>query len=591
MFDVMPQRDVASYNAMLSGYALSGVPEELGEGRRLFDAMPVRDTISWNTMVGGYVGNKMMEEAMALFESMPDARRDVVTWNAVINGFFNVGDAARAMELFGRMPVRDAGSLCTVVKGLVNSGNLKEAEEILIRFSVGIDGAIDAYNTLIAEYGKRKMVEEARTLFYLIPRTSPRFKKNLITWNTMMMCYVKSGDLVSARELFEGMSVRDIFSWNTMINGYVQAKEMDEAVSLFEKLHEPDSWSWNMIICGLTRKGELSRAQDFFERMPCKSVVSWNAMIAGYEKNGEYEAAIILFSRMQKVGRRPDKHTLSSVLSVCSGLASFRLGIQIHQLVSKRIVPDVTISNALITMYSRCGAVMHAKDVFVEIAEQKRDVVSWNAMIGGLARHGHAREALELFRVMKRVKVRPTYITFISVLNACGHTGLVDEGRRQFDSMVQEFGLTPGVEHYALLVDLMGRHGQLEEAMRVIEEMTVPPEKSVWGALLNAARVHSDARVAKVAAEALAKVEPEGSAAYVMLYNAHADESRWDDALKVMDSMHRSGIVKQPGYSWIEIESGVHRFLAGDRSHPCSFEIYSLLQSCSSICREIYALT
>jgi len=239
-------------------------------------------------------------------------------------------------------------------------------------------------------------------------------------------------------------------------------------------------------------------------------------------------------------------------------------------------------------MYARCGAVMDAKAVFVEMEVHKRDVVSWNAMIGGFAHHGHANEALELFRVMKGVKVKPTYITFISVLNACGHAGLVDEGKREFDSMIPEFGLTPTVEHYASLVDLIGRHGKLEDAMKLIKEMVVPPDNVVWGALLNASRIHNNVRMAQVAAEALMKVELDSSTPHVMLYNVHADEGRWGDAIEVREVMDKSSIVKQPGYSWIELENTVHKFLAGDRSHPLSFEIYSLLESCSRICREAY---
>ena len=570
---------------MLSGYALSSVADELEEGRRLFEQMPARDSISWNTMINGYVRNGRMVDAMELFERMPN--RDVVTWNTVINGFFNVGDVGRALELFENMPVRDAGSLSTVVSGLVKNDLLEEAEEILLRSGGETEGAVDAYNTLIAQYAKCGRVEAARTLFYLIPKNSKRFQKNVISWNSMIMCYVKNGDLRLARALFDEMPERDLVSWNTMINGYVKAKEMDEAVKLFEELKRPDIWSWNVIICGLAEKGELKRAKDFFDQMPCKSIVSWNTMIAGYEKNEEYEGAVELFCRMQAAGEQPDRHTLSSVLSACAGLALYRLGIQIHQLVSKRITSDVPIDNALITMYARCGAVLDAKAVFVEMEVHKRDVVSWNAMIGGLAHHGHANEALELFRVMKSVKVKPTYITFISVLNACGHTGLVEEGKREFDSMLREFGLTPTVEHYASLVDLIGRHGKLEDAMKVIEEMVVPPDKAVWGALLNASRIHNNVRMAQLAAEALAKVEPDSSAPYVMLYNVHADEGRWGNAIELREVMDRSGIVKQPGYSWIELENTVHKFLSGDRSHPLSFEIYSLLESCCRISREV----
>lgn len=603
LFDEMPQRDVVSYNSMLSGYALSRDGGELEEGRHLFDRMPLKDAVSWNTMISGYARNGRIDEAKSLFDAMPE--KNVVSWNTMITGFLGVNDVRRAIELYERMPVRDAASLNALVSGLIRNGRLDEAEEILTQSGAvnEIEGIIDSYNTLIAGYGHRGNVEQAQRLFDLIPyqpyperkggqeikemdRCLKYFKRNVVSWNSMIMCYVKAGDICSARALFDEMPERDLFSWNTMIRGHVQAQEMDEAESLFHKLPDPDARSWNLMICGFTQKGEVEKARGFFDRMPQKSIVSWNTMIAGYEQNGDYEGAIELFSRMQVVGEKPDRHTLSSVLSACAGLATLHLGTQSHQLIAKTIVADIPINNALITMYARCGNLMDARAIF-DGMEMLRDAVSWNAMIGGYAQHGLASEALELFEDMKKRNVRPTHITFIAVLNACGHAGLVDEGRKEFDSMVNEFGIVPRVEHYASLVDLVGRHGLLEEAMEVINSMAVPPDKAVWGALLGACRVHNNAKLARVAAEALVEVEPESSAPYVLLYNMHADEGRWNDAIELREMMDKRRVVKQPGYSWIEMHDGVHLFVSGDRSHPLSNEIYSLLEGNNKVIRDL----
>ncbi|KAL6963646.1 Pentatricopeptide repeat-containing protein, mitochondrial [Sarracenia purpurea var. burkii] len=258
--------------------------------------------------------------------------------------------------------------------------------------------------------------------------------------------------------------------------------------------------------------------------MPPKNLVSWNSIISGYEKNGDREGAIKLFIQMQAEGEKYDRHALSSLLSVCAESVALQLGMQIHQQVIKIVIPDVPLNNSLITMYARCGAIMEARIVFDEMKLQK-DVISWNAMIGGYASHGFAAEALELFGVMKRLKVQPTYITFISVLNACAHAGLVEEGRMHFRSMVNEFGMEPRVEHFASLVDIVGqgRHGQIEEAMDTINSMPFEPDKAVWRALLGACRVHNNMELARVAAEALTRLEPDSSAPYVLLYNMYAD--------------------------------------------------------------------
>ncbi|XP_021810383.1 pentatricopeptide repeat-containing protein At1g62260, mitochondrial [Prunus avium] len=559
LFDEMPERDVVSWNLMISGYISCRGDRYIEEGRSLFDQMPARDCVSWNTMISGYAKNQRMTDALQLFNRMPN--RSVVSWNAMITGFLQNGDVVHAVEFFERMPERDRASLSALVSGLIQNGELDEAARILLECGNRDDGREDlvhAYNTLIAGYGQRGRVEEARKLFDQIPFShekgkegNRRFERNVVSWNTMIMCYVKTGNIVSARELFDQMRERDTFSWNTMISGYVHASDMEEASSLFSKMQNPDALSWNSLILGYSQVGCLELACDFFEKMPQKNLVSWNSMIVGYEKNEDCVGAVKLFARMQLGGEKPDRHTLSSVLSVSTGLVDLHLGMQVHQMVTKTVIADVPLNNSLITMYSRCGAIKEAQTIFDEMKLQK-DVISWNAMIGGYASHGFAAEALELFALMKRLKVRPTYITFIAVLNACAHAGLVDEGRSQFKSMISEFGIEPRVEHYASLVDIIGRHGQLEEAMGLIKSMPFEPDKAVWGALLGACRVHNNVALARVAAEALMRLEPESSAPYVLLYNMYADAELWDDAAEVRLMMDKNNIRKHAAYSLVD---------------------------------------
>ncbi|XP_057966401.1 pentatricopeptide repeat-containing protein At1g62260, mitochondrial [Malania oleifera] len=558
LFNEMPERDVVSWNLMISGYVSCRRIRYIDEGRYLFERMPERDCVSWNTMISGYMQSGQMAEALSLFDSMPE--RNVVSWNAMITGFLQNGDVSSAVEWFERMPERDSASLSALVSGLVQNGELDKAAEVLVESRTGDDGREDlvhAYNTLIAGYGQRGRVDEARCLFDQIPfydkrgeENVGRFMRNLVSWNSMIMCYVKAGDLISARCLFDQMIEQDTFSWNTMISGYVHMSDMESALNLFHKMPNPDTLSFNSIISGFAQLGKLELAQDFFERMPQKNQVTWNSMISGYEKNGDYRDAIRLFTQMQNEGGRPDRHTLSSLLSVCAGFVALHLGMQFHQQVIKAVIADVPINNSLITMYSRCGEIIEARAIFDEMNLQK-DVISWNAMIGGYASHGFASEALDLFRVMRRNKVRPTYITFISVLNVCAHVGLVEEGRRQFKSMVCEFGIEPRVEHYASIVDIVGRHGQLEEAMGLINSMPFEPDRAVWGALLGACRVHNNLELAQVAAEALMNLEPESAAPYVLLYNMYADMGQWDDATEVRMMMEKNNIQKQAGSSWV----------------------------------------
>ncbi|MBA0743140.1 hypothetical protein Gogos_005857 [Gossypium gossypioides] len=559
LFDEMPERDIVSWNLMISGYASYLGYKFLEEGKKLFEQMPRRDVVSWNTMISGYAKSGRMDEAIRLFESMPE--RNVVSWNAMITGFFRNGDSLSATQYFERMPERDSASVNAFVSGLVQNGELDEAARVLIECG-NRDGwsedLIPSCNTLIAGYGQKGRVDDARRLFNQIPFNSVQadgrngvFERNVVTWNSMIMCHVKAGDIFSARELFDQMVDKDTISWNTMINGYVQILDMEEALNLFNMMPKPDNMSWNSMISGYAQMGKLELARDYFEMMPQKHLVSWNTLIAGYEKNEDYKGAIKFFIRMLGEGEKPDRHTLSSVLSVCTGLVDMQLGMQIHQLVSKTVIPDVPIQNSLITMYSRCGALVESRTIFDELISPK-DVISWNAMIGGYASHGFALEALGFFELMKKNKVQPTYITFISVLSACRHAGLVDEGWAYFKSMVSEYGIEPGIEHYASLIDNVARHGQFEEAMDLIKSMPFEADKEAWGALLGACRLHNNVELARVAAEALMRLEPESSAPYILLYNMYAEAEQWDAAAEVREMMEKTNIRKQTAYSSID---------------------------------------
>lgn len=559
LFDEMPERDVVSWNLIISGYMWCRGNNNIQEARYLFDQMPYRDFVSWNTMISGYSKNGRIDEALRLFNCMPE--RNVVSWNAIISGLLQNGDVNRAVDFFERMPQRDTASLSALVSGLIQNEELDAAAHVLFKYGKRVgsgEDLIQAYNTLIAGYGQKGRVNDARQLFNQIPfyadgdsTGSKRFEKNLVSWNSLLMCYVKAGDIISARELFDLMVERDSVSWNSMISGYVQASNMEEASRLLSKMPCPDILSWNSMISGFSQSGNLELARNIFESMPHKNKISWNAIIAGSEKNADYDGAIKLFIEMQAEGEKPDRHTFSSLLSVSAESVAVHLGMQVHQLVVKIAVPDIPLNNSLITMYARCGAIVEARTIFDEMKFLK-DVISWNAMIGGYASHGYALEALELYELMKQLRVRPTYITFISVLSACTHAGLVDQGRLHFEAMVDDFGIEPRVEHFASIVDMVGRYGNVEEAMYIISKMPVQPDKSVWGALLGACKMHNNVEIAEVAAKALLRLDPEDSGPYVSLYTMFVNIGRWDDANKIRKLMEKSRIKKNRGYSRLD---------------------------------------
>lgn len=354
--------------------------------------------------------------------------------------------------------------------------------------------------------------------------------------------------------------------------------ETEEARRLFDKMPQRDIISWNAIVTAYAQNDKVKEARELFDNMPQRDVVSWNAILAGYEQNGQGEDALKLFNQMLRSGTIPDQSTFTSILSACTRLATIEQGKQIHTHIIKTIFKsDVLLGNTLITMYAKCGSIDDAHQVFHKMPI--KDKVSWTTTIVGYAQHGHSNEALELFRQMEEAGVKPDHVTFVGVLSACSHAGLVAEGWHFFDSMSRDYSITPTVEHYSCMADLLGRCGHLHEAEEMITKMPFEPDAVVLGALLSACRIHSNVELGRHVAEKLFELEPENGANYVLLSNIYAAASRWDDVAALRMKMKDRGVKKQPGCSWIEVKNKIHTFLVGDESHPQTEKIYATLES------------
>ncbi|KAJ4960814.1 hypothetical protein NE237_020724 [Protea cynaroides] len=363
--------------------------------------------------------------------------------------------------------------------------------------------------------------------------------------NSLIDMYSKSGHLESAFFLFEGMTVRDVVTWNSMI-------------------------------AGCFRREDIGRGRELFDRMPERNVVSWNTVVSGYAHNGQALEALRLFRRMQSEGIPPNEVTLLSVISACAQAGAIETGKWVHRYIERSgIKLDVYLSNCLIDMYSKGGSLQDARKVFD--AMDKRTVVSWNSMIAGFATHGCGEDAVLLFENMDRAGVEPNDITYIAILSACKHAGLIEEGRKYFKHMVEKHGTTPKVEHYGCMVDLLGRGGYLIEAHELIKNMPIPPDAGIWGALLDACRTHGNLELAEHAVACLLELEPCNAGNYVLLSNIYAARGLWEDVEQVRKKMKGRKVEKTPGSSSIEVESSIHEFVIGDRSHPRSNEIYEKL--------------
>ncbi|GAU28055.1 hypothetical protein TSUD_265130 [Trifolium subterraneum] len=388
----------------------------------------------------------------------------------------------------------------------------------------------------------------------------------------------------------------DEFVVSNLLRLYVLCGSIEDASVLFHKnvgdlsseirVRDKRRQEGNVVLCnvmidGYVRIRKIDAARELFNEMQQKSVVSWNAMISGYAQNGFFKEAIDLFHMMMEMGDvSPNRVTLASVLPAISRLGALELGEWVHLYAERNGVRiDAVLGSALIDMYAKCGNIEKAIQVFKRLL--KTNVIVWNAMIGGLAMHGKAKDVLDYFSRMERSGVSPSDVTYIAILSACSHAGLVKKGISIFNDMVNRVGLEPRIEHYGCMVDLLGRAGYLEEAEELITNMPIKPDDVIWKALLGSCKLHKNVEIGRRAAEVLMKLAPHDSGAYVALSNLYASSGNWDGVAEVRMMMKELDIRKDPGCSWIEIDGVIHEFLVEDDSHPRAKEIHSMLKEIS----------
>ncbi|XP_068650982.1 putative pentatricopeptide repeat-containing protein At5g40405 [Aristolochia californica] len=357
-----------------------------------------------------------------------------------------------------------------------------------------------------------------------------------------------------------------------LIHMYAELQASDSACRVFEGIDCPDLVTQTTMVGACACSGNIGFAQRLFDKMPHRDLVAWNAMIAGYAQCGKSREALELFSQMQIEGAGINEVTLVSVLSACAHLGALDQGGWAHAYIERsRLKMSVTLGTSLIDMYSKCGVVSKALEVFWKMGD--KNVFTWSSMIGGLAMNGVSEKCLEMFSLMKEEGIFPNEITFISVLHGCSVAGLVSEGKMHFDSMTQVYGLKPWHEHYGCMVDLYGRAGLLIEAFNFIQNMPIKPHAGAWGALLHACRIHKNLEVGEFASRRLVELEERNDGAYVLISNIYADSGKWNGVSDIRRLMKSKGVRKEPGCSVIEVDGVVHEFFAGDKTHPRYREI------------------
>ncbi|XP_020598233.1 putative pentatricopeptide repeat-containing protein At5g40405 [Phalaenopsis equestris] len=361
-----------------------------------------------------------------------------------------------------------------------------------------------------------------------------------------------------------------------LIHMYSSFRSSTACHRIFEGILNPDVVTQTAMIGAYAASGEIEFARKMFEEMPHRDAISWNAMIAGYSNVGRCREALELFSVMQGEGVSVSEATMVSVLTACANLGALDQGRWAHAYIQKkRIQLTVELGTALIDMYSKCGCVGRAMEVFESMPE--KNVYTWSSAMSGLAMNGAGKQCIEVFELMEKEKLEPNQITFVSVLRGCSMSGLVDRGLRYFDLMKSTYGIEPWPEHYGCMVDLYGRAGRLEEALQFIKSMPCNPHTGAWGALLNACKIYRNIELGELAQKKILELEAMNDGAYVLLSNIYADSRNWKGVSNVRELMKAKGVRKEPGCSVIEVAGTVHEFFVGDKSHPMYREIEIML--------------
>ncbi|KAL5577825.1 hypothetical protein UlMin_019524 [Ulmus minor] len=600
------ERNMYVGNALLSMYAKCGC---IGDAVRVFDDMPEPNEVTFTALMSGLARTDRVLDALQMFRLMlrKEIHIDSVSLSSILGVCAKGG--FREFDLYDqndRFCCNVSGQQvhCLTIK-LGFEGDLHLNNSLLDMYTKNADmnaaekvfadlpkAGVVSCNVMIAGYGQTNQTEKAveclQRMHYL------GIEADEVTYINMLAACIKSGNIKTARQMFDNMSFPSVSSWNAMISGYFQNGNHKETIKLFREMQfrnvKPDRTTLAIALSssagmgfleagkqihaatlraafhtdiyvgsgliGLYSKcGKTELAEHIFHNMPELDIVCWNSMIAGFSLSSLDKEAFTFFMQMRQYEMYPTQFSYATVLSCCAKLSSSFQGKQVHALITKDgYINDVFVGSALIDMYCKCGDVDWARQFFNMMPA--KNTVTWNEMIHGYAQNGCGDEAVALYKEMLASGEKLDGITFVAVLTACSHSGLIDTGIKILNSMEQEHGVEPVVDHYTCVIDSLGRAGRFQEAEVLIDRMPYKDDPIIWEVLLSSCRLHANVTLARRAADELLRLNPDNPAPYVLLGNIYSSLGRWDDAREVRDLMTDKQVAKSPGYSWIEHKSG-----------------------------------
>ncbi|KAK7267764.1 hypothetical protein RIF29_20443 [Crotalaria pallida] len=566
---------------LISFFAFSNSPTALHHSSLLFSQINTPDLFLYNAMIKAHSHSHAPHHALSLYKSMlasetyPDSftfpyllkscarlmslkigvqvhchvtkngfESDIFVLNSLMNLYCVLGDMQNACKVFDESPVRDLVSFNTLINGFVQAGFARCSLQFFGEMR-GICVQPDGYTfvALLSACSSLEDCETGKKVHCLAYKKLGYFGSNGLLMNALVDMYAKCGYLEMAERV--------------LMSGVIGGKSVVAA--------------WTSVLSAYARRGEVEVARRIFDQMGDRDVVSWTAMINGYSCAGQFEEALELFVQLEDLGMEPDEVAVVAAQSACAQLGALESGRRIHHKYAGENWPrgqNRELISSVVDMYAKCGSIDSALDIFCNISDYLKTTFLYNSIISGLAHHGLGESAITLFKEMEILGLRPDEVTFVALLCACGHSGLVDDGKKLFESMLTVYGISPQMEHYGCMVDLLGRAGCLDEAYTFILTMPFKANAVIWRALLSACKIYGDVELAKIASKEILAMERDHGGRYVMLSNMLAHIDQHDEAASVRKAIDNVGILKPPGWSYIEMNGALQKFLAGDKSHP-----------------------
>lgn len=508
-------------------------------------------------------------------------------WNSLISEASQNGNAVESFALFEGMRTEkvepSSATVIHLLRSSVDLNSLKAGK--LVHCLVMVSNLCEdlSVNTaLLSMYAKTGALKYAYILFEKMP------EKDCVVWNIMISAYSRNGYPQESLRLLRVMgrtSVRaDLFTAIPAISSITQLKSIEFGKQMHcHVIRNGSDYQvsvHNSLIDMYCECNQLFSARKIFDMVPIKTQVSWSAMIKGYVTHDQSLDAISLFTNMKSDGIRVDFITVINVLPAYVNVGALENVKYLHGYSIKLALNSLTTINTVILVsYAKCGCIEMARKLFDEEKINHKDLITWNSMISAFSKHGGCNQCFELYNQMKHVNMKPDQVTFLGLLTACVNSGLVEEGKALFNEMMEKYGCQPNQEHYACMVDLLGRAGRIDEAKELVKTMPFQPDARVWGPLLSACKMDSETGLAEFAAEKLITMEPKNAGNYILLSNIYAAAGKWDGVAKMRCVLRDRGLKKMPGSSWLEINGHVHEFRVADYSHPRSYDIYTILRN------------